>query len=146
MSGKPEQAPESLPVLSWAARYSSAVLIATWLFLPFSAWIVFGVVGFWKEWWAWAPFFPAGFGVTMFLASPWSVECHGTSLIARRVWRSPEEFDLTKLTWSIGRPSLLNHLLDADSITASDGRSFLVFPTFLSDYDELKSQLGLEPN
>lgn len=128
------------------ARYPLYVLLSTWLFLPAVGWVIFRLGGFWNEWWAWAAFGAACFGVVTFLASPWSVECDGASLVARRVWRGPEAFDLTKLTWSVGRPSLVNHLVDADSITASDGRSFFVFPSFLSNYDELKSQLGLQPN
>ena len=128
------------------ARYPLFVLVPTWLFLPVSAWAIFKLFGLWDEWWAWAAFGAACFGVVTFLASPWSLECRGDSLVARRVWRRPETFDLTKLTWTIGRPSLVNHLVDADSITASDGRSFLVSPSFLSNYDELKAQLGLQPN
>lgn len=132
--------------MNQVARYPLYVLLSTWLFLPAIAWVIFRLAGFWNEWWAWAAFGAAGFGVIAFLASPWSVECGGASLVARRVWRGPEAFDLTKLTWRVGRPSLVNHLVDADTITASDGRSFLVFPTFLSNYDELKAQLGLKPN
>lgn len=127
------------------ARYPPFVLVSTWLFLPVSAWSIFVLFGLQGEWWAWAAFGAACIGVGTFLASPWSIEWQSEVLVVRRVWRRPEVFELTKLTWSLGRPSLINHLVSGDSITASDGRSFLVFPSSLSNYDELRKRLGVPP-
>lgn len=127
------------------ARYPAYVLVSTWSFLPVSGWFIFRVAGLGNAWWAWAAFVSACVGVGAFLSSPWSLEHDGQSLVVRRVWRGPETFALSQLTWTIGRPSIFNHLIDADSITSSDGRSFFVFSSSLRNYDELRAVLKVPP-
>jgi len=149
--GSPHKVPGSSPISSGGvtrepgavtARYSLFVRLSTFWSPPIWAWLIFGVGGLWNAWWAWAVVIAGIAPMVTAMLSPYEFSVVGDKLLLRWEWGRREAVDLPSEGLGFANPTLLDGLFGCERLLATRGRTFRIWPAYLSNAKDLRAAVN----
>lgn len=127
---------------SVTARYPIIVRLAAFWSPPIWAWLILGVGGLWHVWWAWVVLIAGAAAMVAAMLSPYEFSVVGDRLLLRWEWGRREVVDLPSEGLGFAKPTLLDHLFGCERLLATQGRTFRIWPAYLTNAKGLREAVN----